>query len=70
MWSDAGIEEEWVGPIEPGQTINVWYQAYVWTPPPWNDNANRNSPQHSVKGNYTRVTLMVFPDYDLAEGLL
>lgn len=69
VWNDAGMEEEWIGPLEPGQTINVWYQAYVWTPYPWADNANRNSPQHSVKANYTRLTLMVFPIYDLAEGM-
>lgn len=68
-WNDAGSEDEWVGPIAPGETFNLWYQAYYWTPPPWADNANHASPQHSVTANYTRIQLMVFPIYDITEGL-
>lgn len=67
-WRDATCEDEWVGPIAPGDQLNMWYQAYGWTPPPWADNANSASPQHNLTVNYTRLQLMVFPIYDLAEG--
>lgn len=67
-WTDAASQDEWVGPLEPGETLNLWYQAYFWTPPPWADNANRDAPEHSVRANYTRIQLMVFPVYDLTEG--
>ncbi len=61
VWTPVTMSDEWVGPIAPGERLNVWYRAYVWTPPPWSDNANKNSPQHSATANYTRVQLIAFP---------
>jgi len=50
-----------VGPLAPGQRLNVHYRTYVWTPPPWSDNANKNSPQHQAAARYSRVQLQAFP---------
>lgn len=61
VWTPTTMSDEWVGPIAPGERLNVWYRAYVWTPPPWSDNANKNSPQHSAAARYTRVQLIAFP---------
>ena len=69
MWQDTGSEEEWIGPLLPGESVNVWYQAYLWTPPPWADNANKSAPQHEINAAWTRLQLMAFPIYDLIEGL-
>jgi hypothetical protein len=44
-----------------GDTFNFWYQAYVWTPPPWSDNANLNSPEFAVSMGFSRVQLLGFP---------
>lgn len=61
VWTPVTMSDEWVGPLAPGERLNVWYRAYVWTPPPWSDNANKNSPQHSAAANYTRIQLIAFP---------
>ena len=61
VWTPVTMSDEWVGPMAPGQRINVHYRAYAWTPPPWSDNANKNSPQHTVAARWTRVQLMAFP---------
>ena len=62
MWADANTADEWVRPLEPGQQLNVWYRCYVWTPPPFSDNANKNSPQHEAAANWTRIQLIAFPN--------
>lgn len=58
MWTDTSYSEELVGPVGPGERINVWYRQYVWTPPPWSDNANKGTPKHEVHGNWAVVQLM------------
>ncbi|UYL88140.1 hypothetical protein SEA_EVAA_29 [Gordonia phage Evaa] len=58
---DAHSADEWLGEIAPGQTINVWYRCYLWTPPPWSDNANKGSPQHSARVRWARLQLLAFP---------
>lgn len=61
VWTPVTMADEWVGPITPKQRFNLHYRAYVWTPPPWSDNANKNSPQHEAAAHYTRVQLIAFP---------
>lgn len=61
VWTDANCADEWVGPVLPGDKLNVWYRAYVWTPPPWSDNANKNSPKHEAYAGWTRIQLVSFP---------
>ena len=62
VWRGASSADEWVGPIEPGQILRVRYRMYVWTPPPFSDNANKNSPDHQAFGGFARVQLVAFPD--------
>ncbi len=66
VYQDAHIVEDWLGPVESGATLNVWYRAYLWTPPPWADNANNASPQHNANARSTRLQLMAFPQLDEA----
>lgn len=58
---DAHSSDEWMRPIGPGETLNLWYRAYLWTPPPWSDNANKTNPQHNFIAAYTRVQMIAFP---------
>jgi hypothetical protein len=44
-----------------GDTFNFWYQVYVWTPPPWSDNGNLNSPQYVADAGWSRIQLIGFP---------
>lgn len=60
-WFPATTADEWVGPVLPGQTLNVWYKMYVWTPPPFSDNANKNAPRHSASAYWARLQLLGFP---------
>lgn len=60
-WEDTNCVEEWLPrELQPGQQVNVWYQAYVWTPPPWSNNANKNSPRHEARANWVRVILWAY----------
>lgn len=61
VWAEASCSDEWIGPVPPGQMLNVWFRTYVWTPPPWSDNANKNSPVHIAAANWARVQLTAFP---------
>ena len=61
VWSEANCSDEWVGPVKPNYWFSLWYRCYVWTPPPFSDNANKNSPEHSVRANWTRIQLIAFP---------
>jgi len=65
-WWGTTSSEEWVGPLEPGDTLRVWYRQYVWTPPPFSDNANKNSPAHEAEAGYARIQLMAFPQQGTA----
>lgn len=60
-WWDTNTAEEWLGPVKPGEVLSLWYQMYVWTPPPFSDNANKNAPNHQAEGGWARVGLMGFP---------
>ena len=60
-WWDTNTAEEWLGPIHPGETLSLWYRMYVWTPPPFSDNANKNAPNHQAEGGWSRIALMGFP---------
>ncbi|ABD58535.1 hypothetical protein SEA_YAHALOM_36 [Mycobacterium phage Yahalom] len=61
VWIGASTEDEIVGPVGPGESIKVWYKQYLWTPPPWSDNANKNNPIHQASTNWTRIMLTAFP---------
>jgi hypothetical protein len=61
-WWGTTCTDEWVGPVEPGQRIYVAYRAYVWTPPPFSNNANKNSPAHQAEAGYARIALQAFPE--------
>ena len=61
VWMPVTMADEWVGPVSPGQRFNIHYRAYVWTPPPFSNNANKNSPQHIAQARYSRVQLIAFP---------
>lgn len=61
-WVPVTTAEEWVPySIAPGETFYYWYRAYLWTPPPWSDNANKNSPVHTAFAKWARHELWVFP---------
>ena len=61
-WMGTTTADEWVWePVNVGDQFNFWYQAYVWTPPPWSNNANKNSPQHNAQAGWTRIQLWGFP---------
>lgn len=60
-WAEANCSDEWVGPVPSGERINLWYRCYVWTPPPYSDNANKNSPIHEAYAGWARIQLMAYP---------
>lgn len=61
-WWPTNTAEEWLGPIQPGETLSIWYRMYVWTPRPFSDDANKNSPAHQVEAGWSRLALMGFPE--------
>lgn len=61
---DPQLTEDWIGPVPPGATLRVRYRAYLWTPPPWSNNANNNSPVHEAYIRDTRIQLLAFPTQD------
>lgn len=62
MWQGSTSTDEWYPfPIAPGQNLRLWYRCYYWTPPPWSDNANKNSPKHQVFARWARIQLIAFP---------
>lgn len=61
MWSAANMVDEWIGDAQPGDRVNVWYRQYVWTPPPFSDNANKNAPEHVAYAYWTAVELWAYP---------
>lgn len=60
-WMGAHSSDEWVGPLTLNDYIRIRYRCYVWTPPPWSDNANLNSPRHEAYAGWTRIQLISFP---------
>lgn len=60
-WWDTNTAEEWLGPVQPDETLSLWYEMYVWTPPPFSNNANKNAPNHQAAAGWARIALMGFP---------
>lgn len=60
-WWGTTSSEEWKGPVKPGEKFDLWYRAYVWTVPPFSDNANKNKPVHWAEAGWSRISLEVFP---------
>jgi hypothetical protein len=63
---DAHITEDFFGPVPTGQTITVRYRCYVWTPPPFSDNANSGFPLHEARARSARLQLITYPQQDTA----
>lgn len=62
VWTSVTCDDEWVGrPVQPGERFNLHYRMYVWTPPPFSDNANKNKPDHQAYGGWARIQLWAFP---------
>ncbi|MDE1675131.1 DUF7172 family protein [Nocardia gipuzkoensis] len=57
--------EEWID-LPAGDTLNVLYRCYVWTPPPWSNNASANSPLHEAHSRGVKLRLWAFPTMDEA----
>lgn len=66
VYDDQHMIEDWITTLEPGAAFKYWYRAYLWTPPPWSNNANANSPQHSATIRGTRIQVWAFPTQDTA----
>lgn len=66
QYLDPQLTEDWIGPVEPGGTIRLRYRAYLWTPPPFSNNANNNTPVHEAYIRNTRIQLLAFPTQDTA----
>ncbi len=64
FYDDPATTEDWFGPVAPGSTFELWYRCYVWTPPPYANNANNGSPQHSATATGIRIQLITFPTQD------
>lgn len=71
-WWGTNTGEEWPDiAVQPGETFTLWYRAYVWTPPPWADDANKNAPNHQAEMGWSRIALMGFPEQgDLVQDTL
>lgn len=62
VWTPTHSVDDWVArPLDPGQQFSLRYRCYVWTPPPWTDNANKSSPQHEAYANWSRLQLWAYP---------
>ncbi|MCM6777943.1 hypothetical protein NDR87_31405 [Nocardia sp. CDC159] len=57
--------EEWYE-LPAGSTLNVHYRCYVWTPPPWSNNASANNPLHEAHSRGVKLRLWAFPTMDEA----
>lgn len=60
-WGTSQIDDWSTATLEPGDSMAMRYRQYVWTPDPFSDNANKNSPRHEAESGWTRVALMVYP---------
>jgi len=62
MWRDTHSSDEWISePLAPGDQFQLWYQCYLWTPPKWSDNANKNNPQHAALAVFSRIQIRAHP---------
>ncbi|WP_067671895.1 DUF7172 family protein [Nocardia miyunensis] len=58
----CSTEEWWELPA--GSVLNIKYRAYVWTPPPWSNNASANTPLHEAWARGVKLRLWAFPTGD------
>lgn len=63
-WEDGTCLEDWITPVAPGEELRLWYRCNLWTPPPWSNNANNNSPQHEANVRSARIQLIAYPTQD------
>lgn len=56
----ATASEEWVE-LPAGEEIDINYRCYVWTPPPWSNNASANNPLHEAHARSVTLRLWAFP---------
>lgn len=63
-FADPSMTEDFLGPLAPGAVFTLRYRCYVWTPPPWSNNANNNVPTHSASANNVRIQLIALPTQD------
>lgn len=56
----ATATEEWIE-LPAGVEIDINYRCYVWTPPPWSNNASANSPLHEAYSRGVNLRLWAFP---------
>lgn len=66
FYDDTSMIEDWLGPLDAGETFKFWYRAYLWTPPPYSNNANGGTPEHSATARNTRIQVWAFPMQDAA----
>lgn len=64
-YEDGTMLEDWIT-VPAGAVFKIWYRAYMWTPPPWSNNANAGAPTQSINIYNTRIVLMAFPTQDKA----
>ncbi|RJO72967.1 hypothetical protein D5S18_22075 [Nocardia panacis] len=57
--------EDWIE-LPAGSTLSVRYRCYVWTPPPWSNNASANQPVHEADARSVRLRLWAYPSADEA----
>lgn len=61
LYWGTGTVDEWFGTVRPRDVFRLRYQQYVWTPPPFSENANGTNPIHQAHSHDTRIQLIVFP---------
>ena len=62
MWTDVSTTARYLPRLlEPGETFRLHYRCCVWTPDPWSDNANKNSPHHWAGAGWARITVEALP---------
>lgn len=59
----ATCSEEWFE-LASGDTLNVWFRTYVWTPMPWSNNASANNPLHEAHARGVKLRLLAYPTAD------
>ncbi|MCM6774967.1 hypothetical protein NDR87_26340 [Nocardia sp. CDC159] len=67
LHADTTSSDTWFDdPLPAGSTITIAYRCYVWTPPPWSNNASANQPVHEAYARSTRLQLFAAPLQDEA----
>jgi hypothetical protein len=64
--TDPQMTEDWYPGLVAGDTFKMWYRAYIWTPPPFSNNANNGTLTMSCNIRSTRIQLWAFPTQDTA----